>query len=96
MNVTVRQTCRLCGSRSLTPVVDLGPQTLASAFVTKETAARVPTRKVPLELVRCNDVANAAHLARERAGPDDRILVFGSFYTVAAALRALDQGVAQQ
>jgi SAM-dependent methyltransferase len=54
MNVTVRQTCRLCGSRSLTPIVDLGAQMLASAFASKENQAVLPTRKVPLELVRCN------------------------------------------
>lgn len=54
MNVTVRQTCRLCGSRSLTPIVDLGAQMLASAFSSKDNQAVLPTRKVPLELVRCN------------------------------------------
>ena len=46
---------------------------------------------VTAPVVRCDDVANAVQRARERAGPDDRILVFGSFYTVAAALRALNQ-----
>jgi folylpolyglutamate synthase/dihydropteroate synthase len=35
-------------------------------------------------------VADALRRARERAGPDDKILVFGSFYTVADALRALN------
>jgi trans-aconitate methyltransferase len=54
VNVIVRQTCRLCGSRSLTPIVDLGSQMLASAFVSASNADRIPTRKVPLELVRCN------------------------------------------
>ncbi len=54
MNVIVRQSCRLCGSRSLTPIVDLGEQMLASAFVSDANSDRVPTRKVPLELVRCN------------------------------------------
>lgn len=54
MNVKVRQTCRLCGSKSLTPVLDLGPQMLASAFASKENQDRLPTRRVPLELVRCN------------------------------------------
>jgi SAM-dependent methyltransferase len=54
VNVTVRQTCRLCGSHSLTPVVDLGEQMLASAFVSEHNQDRIPTRKVPLELVRCN------------------------------------------
>jgi len=54
MHVKVRQTCRLCGSKSLTPIVDLGPQMLASAFVSKENQDFLPLRKVPLELVRCN------------------------------------------
>jgi SAM-dependent methyltransferase len=54
VNVIVRQTCRLCGSRSLTPIVDLGAQMLASAFVSETNSDRVPLRKVPLELVRCN------------------------------------------
>jgi SAM-dependent methyltransferase len=54
VNVVVRQTCRLCGSRSLTPIVDLGEQMLASAFVSDAKLDRVPSRSVPLELVRCN------------------------------------------
>jgi hypothetical protein len=54
MNVKVRQTCRLCGSKSLSPILDLGPQMLASAFASKDNQDRLPTRKVPLELVRCN------------------------------------------
>lgn len=54
MNVKVRQTCRLCGSKSLTPILDLGLQMLASAFASKDNEDRLPTRKVPLELVRCN------------------------------------------
>jgi len=54
VNVVVRQTCRLCGSHSLTPIVDLGEQLLASTFVSEANKDRIPTRKVPLELVRCN------------------------------------------
>ncbi len=54
MNVKIRQTCRLCGSRSLSPVLDLGSQMLASAFASKENQDFLPLRKVPLELVRCN------------------------------------------
>jgi dihydrofolate synthase/folylpolyglutamate synthase len=37
----------------------------------------------------CDDVAGALRRARDAAGPDDRILVFGSFLTVAAALQVL-------
>jgi hypothetical protein len=54
MHVKVRQTCRLCGSKSLTPIVDLGSQMLASAFVSDENQDYLPLRKVPLELIRCN------------------------------------------
>lgn len=38
---------------------------------------------------RCPDVASALATAQARANPDDRILAFGSFLTVAAALEAL-------
>ena len=38
----------------------------------------------------CSDVATALQRARGRAGPDDKIVVFGSFHTVAAALRAIN------
>jgi trans-aconitate methyltransferase len=54
MHVKVRQTCRLCGSKSLSPILNLGPQMLASAFASKENQEYLPLRKVPLELVRCN------------------------------------------
>lgn len=54
MHVKVRQTCRLCGSKHLTPILNLGPQMLASAFASKENQNYLPSRKVPLELVRCD------------------------------------------
>lgn len=54
MHVKVRQTCRLCGSRQLSPILTLGPQMLASAFASRENQDFLPSRKVPLELVRCN------------------------------------------
>jgi dihydrofolate synthase / folylpolyglutamate synthase len=38
------------------------------------------------------DVAAAYLRARERAGPDDRILVFGSFHTVGDVLALLKAG----
>ncbi len=37
----------------------------------------------------CESVAGALRAARAAAGPDGRVVVFGSFFTVAAALRAL-------
>src|SRR5277367_6266404 len=54
MHIVKRSTCRLCGSNALTPVIDLGAQALASAFVFQGNAAELPDRKVPLELVRCD------------------------------------------
>ena len=42
-------------------------------------------------IVACDDVADALSVALGRAGEADRITVFGSFVTVAAALRALEQ-----
>ena len=41
----------------------------------------------PVEV--CADISRAIQRAREHAQPDDKILVFGSFYTVADALRTL-------
>ena len=38
------------------------------------------------------DVARALQAARQQAKPDERVLVFGSFHTVAAAIRALKTG----
>lgn len=54
MQVKTRTTCRLCGSSSLKPVLNLGDQHLATFFVSEENKDRVPERTVPLELVRCN------------------------------------------
>jgi dihydrofolate synthase/folylpolyglutamate synthase len=53
-----------------------------------ESALRSASVAAPV--ARYDDVVSALQRARERAGPDDKILVFGSFYTVAAALRALN------
>jgi hypothetical protein len=54
MQIVQRTSCRICGSKSLTPVISLGNQALASAFVIKGSAAALPEREVPLELVRCD------------------------------------------
>ncbi len=54
MQVKTRTSCRLCGSKSLKPVLDLGEQHLATFFVSEENKNRIPKRPIPLELVRCN------------------------------------------
>jgi len=54
MQVVQRTSCRVCGSTSLTPVISLGDQALASAFVLDGSSGPLPDRKVPLELIRCD------------------------------------------
>jgi hypothetical protein len=53
MHLTYRKTCRICGSKALTKVIDLGEQYLQGSFIKagKETP---PLRKIPTELVRCD------------------------------------------
>jgi len=41
---------------------------------------------VDTPVIECEDVGSALRRAREEAGPDDKIIIFGSFLTVAAAL----------
>lgn len=54
MQTLTRQTCRGCGSRFLTPVIDLGSQTLASVFAGTHNTDLLPVRPIPLEMVRCD------------------------------------------
>jgi len=53
MHLTYRKSCRICGSRALTKVIELGPQHLQGSFVQPGQAAP-PLRKVSTELVRCD------------------------------------------
>ena len=53
MHLIHRQTCRVCGSASLTRVISLGDQFLQGAFV-KDGMAPPPQRRIPLTLVRCD------------------------------------------
>lgn len=53
MHLIRRKTCRVCGSDSLTPVIDLGAQHLQGSFI-KEGKELPPLRKIPCQLVRCN------------------------------------------
>ena len=57
MHPKYRQTCRVCGSSHLTPVIDLGRQFLQGSFV-KTGVVPPPTRKLPTELVRCDVTRN--------------------------------------
>jgi hypothetical protein len=57
MHPHYRQTCRVCGSANLTPVIDLGAQYLQGSFV-KSGVLSPPTRKLPTQLVRCDVTKN--------------------------------------
>lgn len=53
MHIRKRTTCRVCGSRALTPVISLGPQYLQGSFV--KPGKEMPSqRKIMCSLVRCN------------------------------------------
>jgi SAM-dependent methyltransferase len=66
MHVTRRQTCRVCGSRALRPVIDLGRQHLQGGFTKPD--GRAATRKLSMELVQCSPLRdeNACGLLQAR------------------------------
>jgi hypothetical protein len=53
MHIIYRKSCRVCGSHSLIPVIDLGEQYLQGSFI-KEGHSAPPMRKIPTQLVRCD------------------------------------------
>ncbi|GAC1387836.1 MAG: class I SAM-dependent methyltransferase [Ginsengibacter sp.] len=53
MHIRKRTTCRVCGSTSIKPVIDLGPQYLQGSFI-KPGKEMPSSRKIDLTLVRCN------------------------------------------
>jgi SAM-dependent methyltransferase len=53
MHLAHRTTCRVCGSSSLTKVIDLGAQHLQGSFV-KEGKELPPSRRIPMSLIRCD------------------------------------------
>ncbi|MCF8448888.1 MAG: class I SAM-dependent methyltransferase [Taibaiella sp.] len=53
MHIRKRNTCRVCGSPSLTKVIDLGEQYLQGSFI-KPGKEMPSTRKIPCTLLRCD------------------------------------------
>lgn len=53
MHLIHRKTCRVCGSRALTSVINLGDQHLQGSFI-KPGKEMPPTRKIATSLVRCD------------------------------------------
>jgi hypothetical protein len=53
MHLTYRQTCRICGSKILAKVIDLGAQHLQGSFI-KPGSPQPPMRRIATALVRCD------------------------------------------
>lgn len=53
MHLKHRTTCRVCGLKQMTKVIDLGEQFLQGSFI-KEGKESPPNRKIPLSIVRCD------------------------------------------
>ena len=79
--MVTRQTCRICGSTALTPVVSLGAQHIGGAFAGPDGKPPVQ-RRVPLELVRCDPSRdqNACGLVQLRHSVPPRILYRSYYY----------------
>jgi hypothetical protein len=58
MRINAIEKCRICGSKDLELVIDLGKQMLASVIVTSINKKLYPKDLVPLEVVRCNTEVN--------------------------------------
>ncbi len=79
--LVTRQTCRLCGSRALTPVVALGDQFIGGAFAKPDSTPPVQ-RRIPLDLVRCDPALdeNACGLVQMRHSVPPKVLYSSYWY----------------
>lgn len=98
MHPRYRQTCRVCGSTKLTPVIDLGAQYLQGSFV-KPGMLMPPARKLPTQLVRCDvtENENGCGLLQLAHSFPPEILYANYWYRSGgnATMRAHLQGIAQ-
>lgn len=81
MHIRKRTTCRVCGSSSLTPVIDLGPQYLQGSFV--KPGKEMPSqRKINCTLLRCNpqEDENACGLLQMEHSVPSEILYAAYWY----------------
>ena len=99
MHLTYRKTCRVCGSASLTPAIDLGEQYLQGSFV-KEGKEPPPLRKIPCEIVRCNPMEdeNACGLLQMKHSVPPAILYATYWYRSGTndTMRNHLRGIAEQ
>ncbi|MUL41464.1 class I SAM-dependent methyltransferase [Streptomonospora sp. PA3] len=75
--------CRICGNRTLIPLLDLGPQAVTSIFpASRSEALEIP--KVPLELVKCSPDGCGLVQLRHTA---DFSLMYGDHYGYRSGIR---------
>src|SRR5687768_16020663 len=79
--LVTRNTCRICGSRALTPVVSLGDQFIAGAFTGPDGKPPMK-RRIPLDLVRCDPSLdqNACGLVQLKHSVPPKILYRSYWY----------------
>ena len=79
--VVTHDTCRICGNKSFTPVLELGDQYIAGAFAGPDGKPPVQ-RRMPLDLVRCDPLKaqTACGLVQLRHSVPPRILYHAYFY----------------
>ena len=76
MNIKHRKTCRICGNKHLTPVINLGDQYFQGSFL-KEGVIDPPFRKTPNEIVRCDTAKdeNACGLIHPISQPNKQMMI---------------------
>lgn len=81
MHLIHRKSCRVCGSESLTTVIDLGLQYLQGSFV-KEGKELPPLRRIDCQIVRCNPETdeNACGLLQMKHSVPPEILYAAYWY----------------
>lgn len=81
MHIRKRNTCRICGSKSLKKVIDLGSQYLQGSFV-KPGKEMPSNRKIDCTLVRCNpeEDENACGLLQMEHSVPPEILYYAYWY----------------
>jgi hypothetical protein len=79
--LVTRNTCRICESNALTPVLSLGEQCIGGAFTGPDGKPPV-RRKVPLDLVRCDPARdqNACGLVQLRHSVPPKVLYHSYWY----------------
>lgn len=79
--LVTRNTCRICGSKSLTPVVSLGDQFIAGAFTGPDGNPPMK-RRIPLDLVRCDPALeqNACGLVQLKHSVPPKVLYRSYWY----------------